>query len=160
MGVPRGTRAPLNPVSSACNDCVSQGFIQQQIPSCCCGSVQGTCSTLQGRDWWRAHENKSGIIVLKELKLGTTGRIWCSFSKKEKKPQFCIFPVWVPSHDLQGLVDHLWSDGNAPSGSEGRAGMALKTSSLSELAAGDSVHFKNTLVGKVSVENALVWSDF
>lgn len=31
MVVPRGTRAPLNPVSSACNDCVSQSLIQQKI---------------------------------------------------------------------------------------------------------------------------------
>lgn len=84
MGVPRGTRAPLNPLCSACNDCVSQDFTQQKVPSCCCGSVQGTCSTLQGKDWGRAHENKSRIIVLKRLKLGTRGRIWCSFSKKKK----------------------------------------------------------------------------
>lgn len=146
MGVPRGTRAPLNPVSSACNDCVSQGFIQQKIPFCCCGSVQGTCSTLQGKDWWGAHKNKARIIALKKLKLGTRGTIWCIFSKKEKKTTphlLCIFPVWVPSHDLQGLVDDLWDDGNAPSDSDGsKTGqrmMVLKILSLSALAAEDSL---------------------
>lgn len=91
MEVPRGTRAPLNPVCSACNDCVSQDSIQQKIPSCCCGSVQGTCSTLQGKDWQREHKTKPRITVLKKLKLGTRGRIWCIFSRKEKKATLLYF---------------------------------------------------------------------
>lgn len=157
MGVPRGTGAPLNPVSSACND---WDFLQQKIPFGCCGSVQGTCPTLQGEHWWRAHKDKSKIIILRKLMPGTRGRIWCIFSKTgEKKPHLCIFPVWVPNHDLQGLVHHLWRDGSAPSDSDGsKAGQRSdgpKNPISSEPAAEDSLYFKNTQMGKVGLKSVL-----
>lgn len=83
MGVPRGTRAPLNPLSSACSDCVSQDFIQQKIPFCCCGSVQGPAPRCRERTG-EEHMETNQESLLKELELGTRGRIYAAFLKKKK----------------------------------------------------------------------------
>lgn len=161
MGVPRGTRAPLNPVSSACNDCVSQDFIQQKIPFGCCGSVQGTCSTLQGKDWWRAHKDKSRIVSLKKLKLGTRGRTWGIFSKKEKKGHayvFFQFACQIMTSKVLFIISEMMVmlPVTLMEARLGREVMVLKILSLSELAAEDSLYFKNAPMGKVGLKNILV----